>query len=104
MKYLCYITLEKRGGEKILVSPKFTEESDAFIFLNELLEDMRFFLQFYSSQNKYSYFNDDFVLAIEPEEHCTDLVIETNLTSGPKLFEMCFDKAITFIEQKNIAN
>lgn len=101
MNYHCFITLEKRDREKILISPKFTEESDAFIFLNELLEDMRFFLQFYASQNKYSYFNDDFILAIEPEEHCTHLKIEMDLVSGPKLFEMCFDKAISFIEQRN---
>ena len=101
MNYICFITLQRRGGEKILVSPKFCDEGDAFIFLDELLSNIGYFMRFYASHNQYLFYNDDFILAVEPEEHCEHLSFETTLVSGPKLFDMCFEKALSFIGEKN---
>ena len=92
------ITLQRRPGEKVLISPTFKNEKQALEFLRELLNDISFFLRFYPINDGWSYYNDDFLLTIEPEEECLDLFFETYDYAGQELLGICFEAAIDFIE------
>jgi hypothetical protein len=97
----CYVTLHRRKGEKIIVSPKFSNDFEALIFLNELLNDLNYFMKFYPLEKKNLFYNDDYLMAIEPEESCSDLYLETYEASGHRLAEICFETALGFIEKNS---
>jgi len=100
MSVTCYVTLEKRNGDKILVSPCFPQMDDGFRFLHELLEDLGYFLRFYPYKNKYTYYNDDFILALEPEEDCLELEYALEETPGLRILDLSLEKVLNFIEEK----
>jgi hypothetical protein len=95
------VTLHRRDGERILVSPRFYNDFEALIFLNELLNDLNYFMKFYHLEKENRFYNDDYLMAIEPEESCSDLSLETYDSSGQRLVEICFEAALGFIEKNN---
>jgi hypothetical protein len=100
MNSTCFVTLQKRAGGKILVSPEFTNGTLALDFLHGLLEDLSYFLQFYAYHDKYSFYNDDFILAVESEEACLDFPVEIEDSSVFRIQDLSLEAVLNFIEEK----
>ncbi|WP_143962359.1 hypothetical protein [Litoribacter populi] len=97
MNSTCFVTLERRSGGKIMVSPELPDETQAAQFLQLLLLDIGHFIMFYRHDN-HTFLNDDFILAVEPLEDCLDMDLIIDDASGLRVVDLSFEAAMNFIE------
>lgn len=100
MKPLYCITLQQRSGacEKIRVSHWLQHEVHAELYLSEVLKNLRFFLKFYPCEEQDFYYNDDFLIGIEPEPKCQDLSFHPDDSSGQGIIDLSVEMMIGFME------
>jgi hypothetical protein len=98
---VCCITLQQRSGEykKARVSHWFEHEVHAELYLNNVLENLDFFLKFYQVEDQNLYYNDDFRIEIESKEKCQDLPFHTDDSSDLDIVDLSVEVMLDLIER-----